>query len=256
MADDRNTLYADPSIYDILHASGTADDVDSLERIEACFCAGGPRVWLEPACGSGRYLRLAHSRGRRVIGFDLEEAMIAYARKRIKGPGAQLFVGDMRRFAHEIEPASVGLAFNLINTIRHLETDADLLAHFAEVSRVLDPAGAYAVGISLSAYGLEMPSEDVWEGARGTCGVQQVINYLPPESATERTESIHSVLTVTRPSGEEQIVSTYGLRTYDEAQWRDVIERSALKVLGVVDMEGEPDEPEMPGYAIWVLGPR
>ena len=33
MEPEPNALYADPSLYDILHASGTADDVDALERI-------------------------------------------------------------------------------------------------------------------------------------------------------------------------------------------------------------------------------
>lgn len=260
MDDQPNALYADPSIYDILHATGTSGEVDALERIEACFCAGAPKVWLEPACGSGRYLRVAAKRGRRVIGFDLAADMIEYARQRAHNAGTadlhQLFVGDMRHFASEVEPGSVGLAFNPINTIRHLETDEDLLAHFEQVARTLDEAGVYAVGISLTSYEYEMPSEDVWSGKRGTCAVQQVINYLPPESKADRFEQIYSVLTVTRPSGEEQIVSSYKLRTYNESQWRQLIERSALRVLGVVDMEGMPDEPEEPGYAVWVLARR
>ncbi|GAB5496388.1 MAG: class I SAM-dependent methyltransferase [Phycisphaerales bacterium] len=260
MDDQPNTLYADPSIYDILHASGTAAEVEALERTAACFCAGAPDVWLEPACGSGRYLRQAATRGKRVIGFDLEEHMIDYARQRAQKAGTaeqhQLFVGDMRSFASEVKPNSVGFAFNPINTIRHLESDEDLLAHFAQIASVLDDAGAYAVGISLTSYEYEMPSEDVWTGKRGTCEVQQVINYMPPESKNDRFEQIYSVLTVTRPSGEQQIVSNYRLRTYNESQWRGVIERSALRVLGVVDMEGMPDEPEEPGYAVWVLAKR
>ncbi|MFI4871688.1 MAG: class I SAM-dependent methyltransferase [Phycisphaerales bacterium JB061] len=260
MEPEPNALYADPSIYDILHASGTADDVNALERIEACFCAGATGTWLEPACGSGRYLRLAVRRGKSVVGFDLEEHMIAYAKdiaeRRNTTDQQQLFVADMRSFAEHIAPGSIGLAFNLINTIRHLETDEDLIQHFAEIAKCLDTNGVYAVGISLTAYGLEMPSEDVWTGKRGTCEVMQVINYLPPADESDRSEQIYSHLTVTRPSGEEHIPSSYTLRTYNESQWRDVIDRSALRVLGVVDMLGEPAEPEEPGYAIWVLAPR
>jgi SAM-dependent methyltransferase len=260
MEDEQNALYADPSIYDILHASGTADDVDALQRIEACFCAGAPNRWLEPACGSGRYLRLAVRRGKSVVGFDLEERMIVYAQesaeRRETTDRQHLFVADMRSFADKVEPQSIGLAFNLINTIRHLETDHDLIEHFEQVGRCLDYCGVYAVGISLSAYGLEMPSEDVWTGKRGQCEVSQVINYIPPTDIKARSEQIYSHLTVTRPSGEEHIPSSYELRTYNEQQWRDAIEKSMLKVIGIVDQAGDPTEPEEPGYAIWVLALR
>ncbi len=260
MEPEPNALYADPSIYDILHASGTADDVNALERIEACFCAGATGTWLEPACGSGRYLRLAARRGKRVVGFDLEAHMIDYAKERARKAETddrqKLFVADMRSFADQIEPNSIGLAFNLINTIRHLESDRHLLEHFEQIARSLDECGVYAVGISLTAYGLEMPSEDVWTGKRGTWEAMQAINSLPPAAESDRAEQIYSHLTVTRPSGEEHIPSSYTLRTYNESQWRDVIDRSALRVLGVVDMLGEPAEPEEPGYAIWVLAPR
>lgn len=260
MDSEPNPLYADPTIYDILHASGTADDVKTLEKIEACFCAGSKKVWLEPACGSGRYLRLAARHGKRVVGFDLESHMIDYAKERARKAETddrqKLFVADMRSFADQIEPNSIGLAFNLINTIRHLESDVHMLEHFEQIARSLDECGVYAVGISLTAYGLEMPSEDVWTGKRGSCEVCQVINYLPPTESGDRSEQIYSHLTVTRPSGEEHIPSSYTLRTYNEKQWRDIIERSPLRVIGIVDQLGEPTEPEEPGYAIWVLAPR
>jgi len=260
MEPEPNALYADPSLYDILHASGTADDVDALERIEACFCAGAKQAWLEPACGSGRYLRLAARRGKQVAGFDLEHSMIEYARERAKkaetADRQNLFVADMREFTDHIKPNSIGLAFNLINTIRHLENDEDVLTHFTEISACLDGCGVYAVGISLTAYGLEMPSEDVWTGKRGTCEVCQVINYIPPADAKDRAEQIYSHLTVTRPTGEEHIPSSYSLRTYNEHQWRDIVDSSVLRIIGVVDMSAEPTEPEEPGYAIWVLAPR
>jgi len=257
------SFYADASVYDILHAEGTAEEVDCLERLAHTFAADAPNVWLEPACGSGRIIRLAARRdeSRRVIGFDLEPGMIDYAIRRAEKASLadrhQLFVGDMTSFATQIKPRSVGLALNVINTIRHLESDADLLAHFEQIAQTLHPDGVYVVGISLSLYGSEMPSEDIWSGKRGRCEVKQVANYDPPhpDSGT-RQEAVFSTLTVTRPSGETLISTSYKLRTYNLAQWHSVIERSALRVIGFTDVLGEPDEPEEPGYGLWVLGPR
>ena len=255
------TLYTDPVLYDILHAPGTAEEVGALNSIATRFAAGAPDVWLEPACGSGRCLRLAAKQGRSVIGFDLEPDMIRYAQKRSQRAGitdrSAYFVGDMRRFSHELRPESIGLAFNTINTIRHLETDGELLTHLNQTSQVLHPLGVYAVGISLTVYGLEPPSEDIWTARRGSCSLTQIVQYLPPtDPEGDRMESVYSHLTVDRPRGEEHIPSSYALRAYDLEQWRAVIERSALRVVGVVDAAGEPCEPTAPGYAIWVLGRR
>jgi len=257
------SFYADASVYDILHAEGTAEEVDCLERLAHTFAAFAPNVWLEPACGSGRIIRLAARRDatRKAIGFDLEPRMIDYAERRAKKAGLagrhHLFVGDMTSFAEEVKPGSVGLAVNVINTIRHLESDADLLAHFEQIAQSLHTEGVYVVGLSLSLYGSEMPSEDIWSGKRGTCSVQQVVNYEPADRSTgNRNEMVYSTITVTRPNGEQIISSSYPLRTYSLAQWQKVVERSALKVIGFTDVFGDPDEPEEPGYGLWVLARR
>jgi len=254
-------LYTDASVYDILHGPGTAEDVDALEAIAAKHAAGAPDVWLEPACGSGRYLRVAAGRAaeRRVIGSDYEAGMIEYAQQRAERAGvadrSSFFVGDMRDFGSHVEKSSVGFAFNLINTFRHLETDVDALRHFEEVARVLSPGGVYVVGISLTVYGLEPPSEDVWEGARGRCKVSQVVQYLPPTDPDgDRMEQVYSHLTIERPRGEEHRPSHYALRAYDLDQWRTLIGRSALREVAVVDQEGEACEATAPGYSLWVLG--
>lgn len=254
-------LYTDAAVYDILHGPGTAEDVDVLEAIAAKHAAGAPDVWLEPACGSGRYLRVASGRGHGVVGFDLEPGMIEYAEARAERAGmsdrSSYFVGDMRSFASDVEAGSIGLAFNLINTFRHLESDADALRHFEEMAAVLAPSGVYVVGISLTVYGLEPPSEDVWEGARGQCRVSQVVQYMPPTDADgDRMEQVYSHLTIERPRGEEHRPSHYALRAYDLEQWRALVAKSALREVAVVDQEGEPCEATAPGYSLWVLGRR
>ena len=69
------SLYADPMVYDILYTPGTAGEVSAFEMLEKRFASGRlkkNRLWFEPACGTGRYLRVAQNRGRRVVGFDLD----------------------------------------------------------------------------------------------------------------------------------------------------------------------------------------
>lgn len=258
-------LYDDPDVYDILHAPGTAEAVTGLERIAKLHLSGAARrlPWLEPACGTGRHLLVAARRGRRGVGFDLKPAMVEYARARVArsrvGRRVELFVADMTRFADHLRPRSIGLAFNLINTIRHLDSDRAMLDHFKDVARVLHPGGLYAVGVSLSLYGHEPPTEDVWVGARGLARVKQVVQYEPPTArrgASARVERVYSHLTITRGRRTTYAHSTYALRCYSPEQWHELVERSALRVRAEVTERGEPLHVVAPGYAVYLLGRR
>jgi hypothetical protein len=264
-----NTLYDDAEVYDILHAPGTAKDVVGLARIERLYStAPKAAAWLEPACGSARYLLAAAKKGRRVVGFDLAPVMIDFARARIKDAGvarrASLFVADMADFAGHVKPGSVSLAFNLINSIRHLDTDAALAAHFRDIAATLHPGGVYAVGLSLSLYGFEPPTEDIWQGRRGRTHVHQVVQFEPPTGPTAgksrskaaRVERVFSHLTISRGKAVTTDHATYGLRTYDPDQWRTAIDRSPLIQLATTDERGTPLPPACPGYTLFILGRR
>lgn len=259
-------FYASPAVYDILHTPGTAGEVDCLVRLARRFVSGrgGPLVFLEPACGSGRYLRGLASRGHRAIGFDREPAMVEYAARRLARFGrlARVFRAEMESIGEiggrgGVAAGCVDVAFTPINSIRHLPSDRAMLAHFEQISRVLRPRGVYAVGLSIAAYGAEQPSEDVWEGARGSCRVQQVVQYLPAEGGRGgRDERVISHLAVTTPRGTRHLDSAYSLRSYDLGQWYGLIARSSLEIAGVVDEGGEDHRLSPPGYAIFVLRRR
>lgn len=255
--------YDEPTVYDILHAPGTPEEVDGLERIESRFAGPGARRggrrWFEPACGSGRYLREAWRRGIGVAGIDLSPAMIGYARAWFdrRGGSAELIAGDMTGFTLK---RRAGFAFCMINSLRHLMNDRQMLAHFACVARALRPGGVYAVGIEMCRYGRGFASEDIWEGRRGPCRVQQVVQYEPPERRS-RAERVISHLVVTTPGSRRHLDTAYTLRSYDEGQWARLLARSALREIGVCDPSGDeallaPDGGVVGGYAVRVLAPR
>lgn len=259
-------IYGQPELYDILHQPDTEWEVRGLFKVARRFL--GPRDpatmrWLEPACGTGRYLRLAAKTGVRVVGFDRSPEMITYAKARLKEIGvsrrANLFVGDMVGFESEVKPASIDMAFNLINTIRHLPSDKAILGHLAGVRAVLKPGGFLIVGISLSAYGKEVPEEDVWRGKRGRVEVTQIVNYEPADNGPgpgKRIEMVYSHMMVRTPKGDSHHDDTYGLRSYDLAQWRTIVSRAGFERIATIDEQGEDVVVREPGYAIHVLKPR
>lgn len=265
MTSSRSGLYDDPAIYDILHAPGTADEVDGLEAIERRFVPDAltarARLWLEPACGTGRYLREAARRGIDTAGFDLSPGMIDYAVAHAPKPGpgvgkSAYALADMTEFAKAIGRARVSFAFNPINTVRHLTSDAAMLAHFDQIARVLAPGGVYVVGLSLTAYGCESPSEDVWVGARGRVRVTQVVQFIPPRwerNPSTRSEQVVCHLAIERPGGVEHRDSVYRLRTYSLAQWESLVGRSALRIVESIDEVGERYPAGDGGYHLFVL---
>lgn len=258
----RNSLYDDPIVYDVLHAPGTAAEVRGLRAIQRRFVGHVARpVWLEPACGTGRYLVAAKRLGVRALGFDLRSSMIDHACARLRevaGPRSRVFVADMASFVDpgRVRERSVHLAFCPINTIRHLPTDRAMVAHLSEVRRVLAPRGVYAVGLTVSSPGMEFPSEDVWEGRRRGWHVTQVVQYVPPTRASDRWERAYSHLVVRRGRRVEHRDSAYRLRCYTPTQWLALVERAGLRVLGTTDDAGRDIVPTPCGYAIYVLGQR
>lgn len=267
MAGTRSGFYDDALVYDVLHAPGTTTEVAGLEMIERRFVPESLRArrrrWLEPACGTGRYLHAAARRGTDVVGFDLLEGMIEFAAARAPSGepdygSSEFFVADMTEFAGRVGARSVTLAFNLINTIRHLPSDKAMCDHLAEVSRVLAPGGVYVVGLSLTAYGNEPPSEDVWSGRRGSLGVTQIVQYIPPRTegnSHTRSERVISHLVIERPGGTEHRDSAFTLRTYSLSQWTELLGRAGMRIVAAVDEEGGVVEATDGGYALFVLEP-
>lgn len=258
-ASDRNHFYGDAVVYDILHAPGTAAEARVLVDLARDVTGrDGPFTFLEPACGTARHLRWLARRRHRGIGFDLAPHMIADARKRVARQGVadrvRLFVADMTDFAGRV-PRKIDLAFNLVNTIRHLPDDDAMLAHFDEVGRRLKRRGAYVVGLSTSAYGAERPTRDTWIGARGRCRVVQTANYRPPDPPN-RTETVRSRIRVETPAGADRRECVFTLRTYSRREFLALLDRSCLRLDRVLDDEGAPIPTPASDYALFVLRPR
>jgi SAM-dependent methyltransferase len=264
-SDDSHPFYRMPEVYDILHAAGTAAEVSGLERIARKYSAppkDRASTWLEPACGTARYLRVAHKRGHNVVGIDSSPEMVAYARARLgsaKSPTARILLGDITDFSTLVPARSIDFAFNLINSIRHLPDDKSMLAHFEQMSRALKPGAVYALGLGLASYGLEIPTEDIWLGKRGACSIRQCVQYLPAETGRNkraRMERCINHLTITRPSRTDEIDFVYDLRSYDLKQWTRLVSKSALAITRAVDEEGNEITATEPGYAIFLFRAR
>jgi len=145
------------------------------------------------------------------------------------------------------------VAFNPVNTFRHLLEEEEARRHLEQVRKALHPGGIYIVGISLARYGKEEPLEDVWSARRGACSVRQIIQYIPPDRRGRR-EGVFSHLAIDRPSGREHLDAHYELRSYDAGEWEGLVRGCGLQRLGAIDDLGREVGSTAVNYQLEVLG--
>jgi len=253
-ADIGGGLYLAPTLYDVVNTPGTAAEVDALERVVRCHVSTSKPRWIEPACGTGRYLRVLRRRGHEVAGYDPLDGMLDYARRGLKrwSRGWHLARASFTTAEVSLRPGQV--AFCPVNSLRHLHDDASMLAHLDQMRSLLLPGGIYVVGLDLH-HPHVFPDEDVWTGARGRLQVQQVVQYLPPSESSRREQVVVQMM-VTRPRGAEHHGWSYDLRTYDIGQWSTLVAAAGWGRVATYDGAGHPTDPAavLP-YQLEVLAP-
>ena len=196
---------------------------------------------------------LSH-RGYSVWGYDSDAEMLAYASRSLKKRGltARLYRASMDKFIEPIQRVAFDVAINPHSTIRHLDSERNILAHLNQIAACLRPDGLYIVGLSLSRYGRDRKQTDLWHAARGRVHVRQDITYTPP-TQRKRVEYVDSRLTITRPSRVEIHKDGYRLRTYDTRQWERTVHRSMLKTVAILDEHGDRSNGKHLPYQLHVL---
>lgn len=230
-------LYADPALYELLHAEGTDDECWLLDRIAKLHGNGG-KTALEPACGTGRYLAGLARRGWTVHGYDLSSKMVAYARERLARWGGKATVarGDMVSYAPK---AGYDLAFNLLSTFRHLPDDRAALAHLRNTWAALNPGGLLVLGLDLASYGDDPPDEETWTVTRGGRRWTHVMMTLPAD-ARRRRERIMNFVTVPTGRGQKVLESFYDLRAYDSTQLANLLLKTPFSLAACYGYDGRP----------------
>lgn len=227
-------LYDRPEWYDVLYADGTEDEAWLLERINASHGTGG-KDWLEPACGTGRYLVALSKRGYRATGYDLHPRMLAYARRRLAGARARVLKANMTSFC---SPGSFDAAFCLAGTFRHLLTQREAAAHLRLTAESLKRGGLYILGLDLTDYAEARDDEETWTAARGRLRICHTAICLAPD-ARRRRERVINFLEIKEGRKKSFLESAYDLRSYDRRQFQDLVAASALRLEAVYGPEGK-----------------
>jgi SAM-dependent methyltransferase len=252
--------YDHPEYYEAIFGTDTVKEVDFLEEVNRRYGTGG-KLLLEPACGAGRLVAEAASRGYRVVGYDLSEKMLAYARGRLTAGErrkVRLYPARMEEFFQPELEGKVDLAFNLVSTFRYLDSEQAALAHLQGTRRLLGPEGLYVLGFHLTDYGRETPEHERWVERLGKDTVVCNTHEGVPDPRRRRSP-MRNRLRITGPGKDLLIETHWYFRTYDLAQARRLFRRAGLEVLAVYDFDYRVDEPRKRGEqrldSIFVLRP-
>lgn len=150
-------IYEEPELYAAASAyRNVPGDVDALLRWwrrHSCRGYEGrarlPQSVLELAAGPADHAREMAMRGIEATALDLSPAMCAWARARAAEQGCRLTVieADMRSFAVP-DTRQFDMAMTLVNSLCHLLTLDDLIAHLASTADHVVQGGLYIVELA------------------------------------------------------------------------------------------------------------
>jgi cyclopropane fatty-acyl-phospholipid synthase-like methyltransferase len=241
-------IYSDEAeLYDIAFGWDLSEEADWLVQRLGPSC----RSVLEPGCGSGRMLEALAARGLEVVGLDLSEPMVAYARARLRQAGVKADVvhADMtsfdlgRRFDGAVSPVS---------TVGLLGREG-FAAHLEAMARHLEPASRYLVQQGVSAPEAELWRSE-WEAERDGVKLHVVWEAFERDPAvfSERSRSRVEILAGSRAGEVVEDVHTNTFWTVDA--WREAVAASPFAEVACYD-GAEPARPavelERGGGLLW-----
>jgi len=237
--------YETPRYYDMVFAEDTeleADFLEAMVELHGRSRRRGALAVLEPACGSGRLVEALARRGHRVTGFDASDAMLDFARERMRTAGldARLVRRRMEDFAFR---ARFDVAHCLVSTFKYLLDGDSAHAHLECVARALKPGGLYVLGFHLTDYAATSRNRERWvaerDGARVVCNIQGW-----PADRSRRVERVRSRLVVEERGRVSRSQTHWLFRTYDARQARALLARvPSLEHVATHDFTYAIDEP-------------
>lgn len=238
-----DSLYNYPKYYELVFGS---DWQAEFRFMLDCFDKHADRRKLsrafEPACGTGRLLCRLAQHGVKVEGLDLNEKAIDYCNARLvkSGHKATTWVGDMTDFRLK---KPVDLAFNMINSFRHLRNEAQAQAHLQCVADALAPGGLYLLGLHLTPTRGVPSSEERWSARRGQLAVLSHLQTLNLDRR-KRAEHLRMTFDVYTPLRNFRLTEELTFRTYTAAHMQSLFSTTPeLSVEAVYDFRYDVNDP-------------
>lgn len=180
-----------------------------------------------------------------MVGYDISEAMLAHARKRLtpaQRRRVKLGPSRMESFADPALEGQVDLAHCLVSTFRYLDSEAAARQHLLGTRRLLKPNGIYVLGFHLTDYARARPEHERWVGQVGEDRVVCNTNEGLPEKRARRSP-MRNRLRVTGPDKDWLIETEWHFRTYSNVQAAKLFRDAGLRVVAGYTFDYDIDAP-------------
>ncbi len=234
--------YDFPQYWDLAFSDETLFEADFIEAAADRYSGMPVSRMYEPGCGAGRLVIELARRGYHLTACDLSSASVEYVRQRLLAATltADVACDDMTSFV----PASpVDVAFNTVNTFRHLLTEDAAQTHLMTVAGALRAGGLYIIGLHLLPPDADEEDSESWSITEGDVTVDVTLDVLSFSRET-RVEELHFRLDVNDGGSRYQLATTYPMRIYRADQITQLLATvPEFELCDVFDFNYEIDEP-------------
>lgn len=226
-------LYNLPQIYDIAFSWDNAQEISFFKTIFENEVPFPVDHVLEPACGSGRFLRTLPAFGFRITGYDNNPHVVQYAQQSVASAGHQeqvaIVLADMvsAEFNHQFDAA-----FNSINSFRYLLTDSDVVSHLKVTGSSLREGGVYIVHLNFAQDG-DIPGGHPWTMERHGIRVTTSWEILNEDHNTKLSHEL-ATFDVETEKNRQHFEEPHTLRLWFFEDFRDVVQQSECFVIAKI----------------------
>jgi SAM-dependent methyltransferase len=216
------SIYDHPKYYDLVFGADCAAEVKFILGCGDRYLKREPERLFEPACGTGRLLFALSRRGYDVGGLDLNPRAIEFCNQRFARHGMPEsgFVADMADFTVK---RRYDIAFNTINSFRHLASESAARAHLVCMGKAVRVGGLYLLGIHLTPTEVPPSETESWSARRGHLSINTHM-WTNSRDTKKRVERFGIRFDVHRPSGSFRIADELVLRSYTPKQMKRLID--------------------------------
>lgn len=220
------SIYDHPKYYDLVFGNDCAAELRFIQGVIDKHLKGQATRLFEPACGTGRLLYGLAKRGYEVEGIDLNPNAVEFSNHRFERhqltPTA--WVADMSNFRTK---RKWDLAFNTINSFRHLTTENAALRHLQCMAKGTRRGGLYLIGLHISPTSADPCEEESWSARRGHLSVLTRM-WTAERNPQKRFERFGMTFDVYMPTRQFRIEDELKMRSYTQSQFQSLVDKDGL----------------------------
>ena len=218
------SIYDHPKYYDLVFGADCAAEIKFILGCEALYLNRTAKRMFEPACGTGRLLYALAKKGFDVSGLDLNSKAVEFCNARFDRHKMRqrAFVADMADFQVN---KKYDIAFNTINSFRHLGTESQALDHLNCMGKAIRKGGIYLLGLHLTPTKADPSESESWSARRGHLAINTHM-WIRSRNLRSRIERFGIRFDVHSPTRSFRIQDELVLRSYTNQQMDDLISNS------------------------------